>query len=254
MNDFFMFETELPAGSGFPLFGVCHILWLSSIILTGILLVRWYCKQSEKMCHRIRAAIGILLPIMAIYRDGILMITGHWGIGFLPLHLCSMAMWIAPLYIFTNKRFLGVIYVLLCLPGAVGALLFPDWNMYPVWNYMHIHAFLSHGLLVIFGCMLIISGEMIPTWREFYIPIVFGAIGFTIIHRVNLMFRTNYWFLNEPSADSPLIWIQHITGSKWYQLGYFMFCVGIVAVWMCLIRVMDKWRKSCNFLARHTHV
>ena len=66
--------------------------------------------------------------------------------------------------------------------------------------------------------------------------------------------HTNYWFLNVPSKGSPLNWILHVTGSKWYRVGYFIFCMGVVALWMVLLRGIAAWRKSPKFLARHTHV
>ncbi|MDD6000483.1 MAG: TIGR02206 family membrane protein [Lachnospiraceae bacterium] len=254
MNHFFMFESQLPADSGFPLFGLCHVTWLVIILGIGIWFVRWYCRQEQSIRQRTQYVIGVIMPVIAVYRDSILMLTRHWGKGFLPLHLCGMALWIAPLYIVTRRRWIGVIYVTLCVPGAIGALLFPDWNMYPLWNYMHIHAFVSHGLLVVFGFTLICSGEVLPAWREFYIPVLFGIAGFLGIHWINDQLHTNYWFLNVPSKGSPLNWILHVTGSKWYRVGYFIFCMGVVALWMVLLRGIAAWRKSPKFLARHTHV
>lgn len=254
MNHFFMFESELPAGSGFPLFGICHVAWLVIILGIGIWFVRWYCRQGCTIRQCTQYAIGIIMPVIAVYRDSVLMLTGHWGKGFLPLHLCGMALWIAPLYIFTRRRWVGVIYVTLCVPGAIGALLFPDWNMYPLWNYMHIHAFVSHGLLVILGLAWICSGEILPCWREFYIPVLFGITGFIGIHWINNQLHTNYWFLNVPSEGSPLIWILQVTGSKCYRIGYFIFCMCVVALWMLILRGIATWRKSSKFLARHTHV
>ena len=254
MKYFFAFESELPAGGGFPLFGACHLAWLVIIIGIGIAFVRWYCRQADRMRQCTQHILGVTMPVIALYRDSVLMLTGHWGKGFLPLHLCGMALWIAPLYIFTKRRWIGVIYVTLCVPGALGALLFPDWNMYPLWNYMHIHAFISHGLLVIFGFVLICSGEVLPRWRELYIPVLFGAAGFSGIHWINDRLHTNYWFLNVPSEGSPLTWILQVTGSKWYRTGYFIFCICVVVLWMLILQEIAVVRKWANDLARRRHV
>ena len=116
MKYFFAFESELPADGGFPLFGACHLAWLVIIIGIGIAFVRWYCRQADQQRYRIQRILGIGMPVIALYRDIVLMLTGHWGKGFLPLHLCGMALWIAPLYIFTKRRWIGVIYVTLCSP------------------------------------------------------------------------------------------------------------------------------------------
>ena len=42
MKDFFVFETELPAGSGFELFGMCHVLWLLGILIFTVISGGWY--------------------------------------------------------------------------------------------------------------------------------------------------------------------------------------------------------------------
>lgn len=240
MKDFFLFETELPAGSGFELFGMCHVLWLLGILSFTVITGGWYVEQSAEKKKKVNRLIGILFPVMAVYRDTVLIITGYFDSGFLPFHLCSMALWIAVLYIWTEKRFWGVVYVLLCVPGAAGALVFPNWEAYPFFNYMHIHAFLSHGLIVAFGIWLIVAEKVVPEWRDFWMPVVFGIAGFILLHWLNNILGTNFWFLNKPSHGSPLVWILNITGEKWYRAGYFLFCMCVVAFWQGILSNIQK--------------
>lgn len=240
MKDFFMFETEFPAGSGFTLFAPCHLIWLFCIaVFTGIS-AYIYKEQGEGRRRKINHVMGIVFPVIAIYRDAVLMLTGHFDRGFLPFHLCSMALWIAALYAWTEQRFLGVIYILLCVPGALAALLFPNWDAYPFFNYMHIHGFISHGLIVAFGIWLISAGRVIPDWRDFWIPMVFGIVGFFVIHWINGILGTNFWFLDNPSHGSPLVWISGITGERWYMAGYFLFCMVVVAAWQMILGFMYR--------------
>lgn len=240
MKDFFLFETELSPESGFRLFGFCHIAWLVVIVFFTWLTGKWYANQTESVRKKAKRIMGIIFPVISIYRDCILVITGNFNEGFFPLHLCGMALWIAVLYIWTGKRFWGVIYVLLCVPGAVGALLFPDWVVYPFFNYMHIHDFISHGLITAFGFWLIRSKEVIPEWKEFWMPVVFGIAGFIILPWVNAKLETNYWFLTSPSVGSPLIWIERVTGEKWYLAGYFLTCVLVVALWQKVLSSLSR--------------
>lgn len=235
MKKFFLYETQLPAGSGFALFGSCHLFWLLGIALFTGVTSAWYRKQDRDRQKKINHMMGVVFPVIAIYRDVVLIATGYFDVGYLPLHLCAMALWIAAIYGWTNNRFLGVVYVLLCVPGAMGALLFPDWNAYPLWNYMHIHDFISHGLIVAFGFWLIIAKKVVPQWKDFWMPVVFGIAGIVVLQAVNHLLHTNYWFLNQPSAGSPLIWILDITGTYWYVPGYFLFCVIIIAIWQFLL-------------------
>ena len=260
MKDFFRYITDIPAGSGFDMFGACHIIWLSVIAVFTLILSYIYTgagngydelnakalkKQDTAGIHRnrskqdrIRLFIGVIMPVISIYRDGVLILTGHFDRFYLPLHLCGMALWIGALYCFTRWRFAGVVYVLLCVPGALSALIFPDWVDYPFWNYMHIHDFISHGLIVAWGICLLLAGEVVPQWREFWMPVLFGITGIIILTPVNNWLGTNYWFLEEPSAGSPLVPIMNITGKEWYVAGYVLFVAVVVLVWMAVIRIV----------------
>ncbi len=231
MKDFFKFQTDYPSGSGFPLFGLNHILWLLAILFVCIMSTAWYVKLPAKKQRKVSLILGIALPVMGIYRDVILWITGHYDRGFLPLHLCSMALWIGAVYVVTRIRYIGVVYVLLCVPGAISALLFPDWNMYPFLNYMHIHAFLTHGVIVILGIWLAVSGEIQTNWKDLWMPVSFAMIGAIMIYLVNRWLGTNYWFLNTPSQGSPLVFIYSALGENGYLAGYALLCVGIVILW-----------------------
>lgn len=241
VKDFFLFETELPEGSGFELFGACHWIWLFFILIFIIIFSNFYKNQDNNIQNRINHWIALFFISIAFYRDLILFITGHFDVGFLPFHLCSLALWIAVLYVGTKSRFLGVIYVLLCVPGAFGALLYPNWNCYPFFNYMHIHDFLSHAAIITFGISLLRSGQIRLKWIDLWRPVVFGLIGFLIISQINKHLGTNFWFLEEPSVGSPLIFISEQMGASYYQIGYFLFCLVIVAIWEgILIMLFDK--------------
>ena len=247
MGDFFLYETDFTKEAGFKMFGFCHFVWLSGIVLFIWFVGKWYNRQPENKREQMKRILGIVFVVISLFRDSVLMITGHFDVGFLPLHLCGMALWIAALYAWTNNRFLGIIYVLLCVPGAVGALLFPDWTVYPFWNYMHVHAFISHGLIVAFGVWLFWSREIVPKWKELWMPLFFGIAGFCIIYPINQKLGTNYWFLNFPSEGSPLVWIYEITGTKWYLAGYFLLCSLIVVVWQMILSKINERREDGLF-------
>ena len=238
IRNFFLFETQLPADSGFDLFGIYHFIWIFGIILFSVISGYCYQKRDRRDQLRIQKITGCILPAMEIYRDIILLVTGYFNAGFLPLHLCSIALWIAFFFSRTGNRFLGVIYILLCVPGAIGALLFPNWSVYPLFHYMNIHAFTAHGLTVVFGVWLFVSGEIVPEWKEIWIPLVFGLIGFVILYPLNDILDTNFWFLDIPAKDSPLVGIWELTGDKWYLVGYFLFCLGIVILWQGILKLV----------------
>ena len=237
MANFFNYVTDYPPGNGFEMFGFIHIMWLVVIVIISIIISIIYSLLSKQNKEKkMRLCIGIIMPVISLYRDLVLLITGHFDRFYLPLHLCGMALFIGSIYCFTKWRFVGVIYVLLCVPGALGALLFPDWIDYPLWNYMHIHDFISHGLIVAWGICLLASGELIPKWKELWMPVVFGICGVGILYPVNNLLGTNYWFLNGPSPGSPLESVFGITGKNLYIPGYIMFVMVLVIIWMGIIK------------------
>lgn len=236
MQNFYRFETDYPTGSGFSIFGLCHLTWIIFICIAVLGSSVWYLRLHDSGRQRAKRVLGSLLPIMGVYRDGVLFLTGHFDYSFLPFHLCSMALILACVYVWTGWRFCGVVYVMLCVPGAAGAILFPNWDAYPFWNYMHIHAFLSHGLTIVLGMWFIASGEVVPRWRELWMPIVFGICGFCILPYMNALLDTNFWFLEIPAHGSPMVLIYKKVGFPWYRLVYFLFCFIIVLLWQLLIR------------------
>lgn len=244
MNAFFRFQTDYPAGSGFRLFGMAHFIWLIVIAFLWIVTTKWYLRIDDRTKKRACVILGSFLPIMGIYRDVILMITGHFNKEFLPFHLCSMALWIGALYVWTKNFFIGMVYVLLCVPGAISALLFPDWSMYPFLNYMHIHAFVSHGSIVCLGMWLFFSGEICPRWKDLWMPLVFGIIGILVVYPVNQQLGTNYWFVSSPSSGSPLIFIANVFGERWYLLGFILFCFVMIVIWLGIIKLLYHFVKK----------
>lgn len=243
LRDFFRFETEYPVGSGFVLFGPCHLAWFFVI---GVFIwgsTKWYCKKDRVAQRKINYIAGFLLPLMELYRDIVLIASGHWNKGFLPLHLCSMALLLACIYVFAGWRFAGVVYVLLCIPGAAAALLFPDWTAYPFFSYMHIHGFLAHGLTIAFGIWLFASKWVVIDWKDYWMPAVFGAGGMCMLYFLNGWLGTNFWFLSVPSKGSPLEIIWQAAGSAGYLGGYFAFGMVVVALWQ-LVLVKTGRRKS----------
>lgn len=243
MKTFFQFQSDYPSGSGFSLFGFGHVAWLCFIFLACLLSTKWYLQRDCDKRKKARILLGSFLPVMGIYRDVILMITGHFNKDFLPLHLCSMALWIGAAYVWSNQHCLGVVYLLLCVPGAISALLFPDWSMYPFFNYMHIHAFLSHGSIVCLGMWLFFSEEIVPYWSNFWIPMLFGFLGIVIMYPVNLYLKTNYWFIQTPSAGSPLMVISELFGSRWYLVGFILLCTTFLVLWMEILRLLRHLKK-----------
>ena len=117
------------------------------------------------------------------------------------------------------------------MPGALAALLFPNWGCYALWSFHSILAFLVHTLLVAYPLMLVLSGEFCPSLRRLPGCLLALVAMAAPVYVFNVLFDTNFMFLRRPSAGSPLEWFAGWWGEGWYLLGYFPM---IVLVWLGL--------------------
>lgn len=141
--------------------------------------------------------------LMEAYKDIVLIVTGHMEFQYLPLHLCGIAIFLEALFAFFPCAFFGELTCVVCLPGAAAALLFPDWARYPTINFMNLHGFILHTILVLFPVLTMLSGKYLPKLRKIYMPLLFFAAAAPILYRINVWQNTNFMFLNWPSLGSP---------------------------------------------------
>lgn len=242
MKDFFVYKTELQADLGFHLFGVCHLLWMIGIGIFSWWMGKFFSFSPKAKINRFTKILRFVFPLLEVCRTVVLIATGHFVPDEYPLHLCNMSLWFATIYLWTKNRFVGVVYVLLCLPAAALAVVFPGWLKYPFGTYIHIHNFVYHGLVVALGWSLIKSREMIPQWKELWKPLLFGLAGYVVMYQVNRLLDTNFWFLSKPSYGSPLAMVYEMIGEDWYLLGHFLLCSTIVLLWYVYLRWYVKRR------------
>lgn len=204
-DDYFSYWDDLPEDGGFTLFGAVHIIWLLLITGTVIAGCIFYKRKTKKSRGRILRRLAVLMLVMSVYKDAVLTITGHMQLQYLPLQLCGMAVIIEIIYAFFPSVFLGELMCIACLPGAAAALIFPDWTRYPVINYISLHGFIMHGLLILIPCMLMCAGDFLPKLRHIYIVIGFFAVIVPILMIINHYWDTNFMFLMRPSRGSPFL-------------------------------------------------
>ncbi len=240
MTEFFLYRTELPIGGGFSLFGGCHLLWLTGIGIFSWWIGKFFSFAECSVQKKLQRSLRIIFPVGAFFRDMLLCVLGHFHPVEYPLHLCNMAVWMITIFLWTGNRFVGDVYVLLCVPAALLALVFPGWLRYPFLNFMHIYNFLYHGLLVAVGWYLICSKQIMPRWKDMWKPLLFGLFGYFALLPVNQLLGTNFWFLNKPSYGSPLAWIYERLGEEWYLIGHFMFCASVIILWQGLLQRIIK--------------
>lgn len=222
---------------GFQLYGALHIGWLIIIAFITLISTYYYTVTSPERRKKYRFALPIVLIVLEIIKDFILFLNGTFTLDELPLHLCSVAMflilWNAIRPTALNKE---ILYALV-LPGALAALLFPSWTEIPVFSYIHFHSFVHHTLLIMYPVWLLVSGELKPNPRELHRVAIFLISLALPIYLFNKAVGTNFMFTNYPAPGSPLVLLEQWLGNPGYLVG---FAGLILIVWFFIYLPLEK--------------
>jgi uncharacterized membrane protein YwaF len=126
--------------------------------------------------------------------------------------------------------YLADVQYALCLPGALSALLFPDWTIYPAVSFMSIVGFVNHGLLVASGCYAIFDKHFTIHIKHLWRPVSFLAVLVPVMYAFDRHYNANYLFLLWPSPNSPLVAVERIC-APYYLVGYAGLVLIFMVVW-----------------------
>ena len=219
-GDFFV-TAESPE-TGFGLFSAAHFIWLIIGTATAVLICLIYRRSSAVKRRRIRIALSSSALVIELLKTLLLILAGDYGIGRLPLHLCGLSIYFCFIHSFMKSSphsvFSQFLYFF-CMPGAVFALIFPDWVGYPLFSFMTFSGFLLHFLITIYAVMQVISTDIFPDLRRLPACILIMLLLAVPVYFFDKSSGTNYMFLNWPSPGSPLEWFSSL-GNPGYLLGY----------------------------------
>ena len=213
-------ETEIPAGNGYELLGAAHLTVLLLFVILIVVSICLFRRSSESRKNLVLRTVALMLPALETLKICFLIRIGHMGVGYLPLHLCSMSIFLYPVIAFSDNRLPGkVLSEISCctlLPAAVSALVFPDWTIYPMFSFMNIYAYLWHTLQVIFPVMCICLGIAVPDIRHIWWNTAFLLVVGIPVYIFDRVCNCNYWFLRWPVPGTPLVAMSEMLDEKVY--------------------------------------
>lgn len=233
MNTFFCVKETIPPGVGFSLFSAGHLIWLASIALVTVMTALLYRKSSDKTRFIIRFVISLLLLIDEAVKQILLFSTGQFNWDYLPLHLCSINIFIVLIHVITGSRYVAEALFSLCLPAAAAALLFCSWTMLPLCNLMVIHSFTVHALLLMYP-VLLLAGGFHPDVRRLVCIIPFLIAVLIVIQIININLGTSFFFINGAGEGNPLSLLEDIFTRPWYLVPAFFL---VVLLWCVMYSV-----------------
>ena len=232
-------QDDIPAEMGYPLFGTAHLLSVAITLLAVGVAIAGFRRLDEAKRRRCLKLIPISMVILELFKDLFLVSIHRFGIGYLPLHVCSIGIFAFLLREFLPwsraKELFGEIAFILIMPASVAALIFADWTIYyPVWNFINLHSYVWHGLLVLYPVLLLINGEVSPSIRHIHWIVIFLIIVVPPIYLFDKHFGCNYFFVNWPVPGSPLEWLEERFGNPGYLVGYGILTLAtMVLVYAC---------------------
>ena len=216
---------------GFSLFGPYHIWWLV-ITITTVILVSKYFKQLNTEKQKVfQQKIAWFIVLLEIFKDVYLITRNEFTLNYLPLDLCSLAIFAIFYHAYTNNKMVGEMLYNLFLPGGIGALLFCNWTHRQMYDVLCLFSFIFHLVLVMYCVMVLYAGIVRPNKKRIISSIIFLAVTVPIIYVLNKMWDTNFMFLNVPSPGSPLVPLENMLGNPGYIFG--MICI-VLVLWFIL--------------------
>ena len=228
MEYFWESAETIASGVGFSHYDVVHISWLvlfAAVIGVGSL---FYKKMSRRGRSILKKILGLSMLGMEVLKVTLLAVTGRFLWGYLPFHLCGINIFLIIAHAWKPKPLLDNFLYLVCIPGALAALLFPNWTELPLNNIYHIHSFVVHILLVLYPMMLALNGELHLNIKMVPKVLALLVIMAIPIYGLNLLLDTNFMFLMRADAGNPLELFEQMWGN--HLLGFPVIIAAVVVV------------------------
>ena len=239
-------QDDIPAGMGYPLFGIAHLLSVVITLLLLICLIFLIRRQEDKRQRRFLKVLPLVMLGMEAIKDSFLVSVHRFGIGYLPLHICSIGIFVFLLREWLPWRWAGDVFgeiaYIIIMSASIAALLFADWTVYyPVLNFMNLYSYIWHGLLVLYPILLKVRGDISPSIRHIHFCLLFLCVVVPPVYAFDKHFGCNYFFVNWPVANSPLSWMASFMGNPGYLIGYAALTLAVILLMYLGIELRKKY-------------
>jgi len=203
MQKYFDYNYDGPA---FDAFGPGHLLALSIITAVIIYLIWGWHHPGEDAKRRARFALaGVVLIVESSWHVWNLA-NNTWDMQrHLPLHTCSMGIWLSILMLVTrNYRLYEVLYFI-GIAGATQALLTPTLGAYGLPHFWAVQSLSSHGLLVISLVYMTTIEGFRPRWASIWRTMLILNLYMLLVTGINYLIGSNYMYTVRKPATLTLL-------------------------------------------------
>jgi hypothetical integral membrane protein (TIGR02206 family) len=228
MKYFFDTQETIPEGMGFGQFTLSHICWILAMLAFIAASVFVYRRLDPARRKKMQTLYAVLIVANEVVKTVALLIGGNYLAKYLPVHLCSINIFVVAFHAWKPLKAVGNYLYLVCIPAALIPLFTPTWAMLPNVNLMAWHSFTVHAFLVAYPLMLTVGGDIRPRLKT--VPASLGVLtllaGVALI--VNLALDTNFMFLMYADPGNPLYLFKELWGS--HLLGFPVIITGVLLV------------------------
>lgn len=227
-------------GAPFVLFNAPHLAALGVIFLIALSFVFARKLWNENTRRNFRYFLAGWLVVWELSWHVWNLAYGTWTIQtMLPLHLCSVFVWLS-VYMLIKKNYpIFEIAYFLGIGGALQALLTPDAAQYGFPHFRAFQTFASHGGIVLAGLYMTIVEGYRPTLKSFKRVIIWTNIYMVFVFILNLAIGSNYLFIGHKPEFPTLI--DMLAPWPWYILQLEVIAFVILGV-MYIPFLIKDWR------------
>lgn len=223
MSQYFLYDYS---GNPFVLFGTWHLVSMAFFVMLNFALLGFR-KASEKTRRIVRITMAVMLWVNEAAYHIWNLYWGHWNVQtMLPLHVCSIMIWLAGfMLIFKNYRIYEFAYFL-GIGAALQAFLTPDGGIYGFPHFRILQTQIAHGLLITSAIFMTTVEDFRPTWKSFLRVAVGANIAMAAVFVINMLVGSDYMYLNGKPATASLM--DALPAWPWYipfleLIGFAMF-------------------------------
>ena len=242
MEYFWCTADNIPNGVGFAHFDGLHLAWLAALVVITAAFCIIYRHLGRKERSIWKKTVACLLIADELFKLIPMIFMGTFRLAYLPFQLCSINIFLIVYHAWRPGKLLDNFLYTVCIPGAMAALLFPSWTELPAANYMCIHSFTVHILLVMYPVVLTAAGEIRPELKELPKSMVLLVALAGLALMLNLLWDTNFMFLMWADKGNPLYWFGKNWGS--HLLGFPVIIAAVIVVLYGPIELYRKLKKK----------
>ena len=241
MEHFWTHKDNIPGGLGYGQFKAGHFIWLSLTILFVVVYSVSYKNADLSLRVILLRSLSTVLILSDVIKMFILARADVRLSDYLPLEICSFGTYFIFLdSIWYDNSFFLQILLILFLPAATMAILFPTTSTLPFWNFYTIHQFFYHGAIIAYIVARFIANEIPLDYPSVLASIAKILVLVGIMYLIDSIFDKNFMFLRDPYGNPllQLIWNKAKNG-RFYTICLICFSIFIIHVFYLLFKVLS---------------